>query len=68
MAHELGPEIEEESYFNYFLSSADEFFVENIPVDSIKELPPPFKYSFGFLSLAATGMIFIYFTITGLFQ
>lgn len=58
-------EVEDQSIKQYVSEKLIELFDENIPVDSVKQLPPFYKYSFGAALLAILFGTFLYFVQHG---
>mmetsp|Transcript_32611 Transcript_32611/g.60933 ORF Transcript_32611/g.60933 Transcript_32611/m.60933 type:complete len:833 (+) Transcript_32611:136-2634(+) len=58
---------DEESLREYMKRTADEAFVENLPMDALKELPSWYKYAFGMIGYMIALGTMLYFTYT-LFQ
>lgn len=55
----------EMSFTEWFLYKLDILFVENIPLESIKELQPIYMYIFGFISYILAMGCFAYFAYNG---
>lgn len=60
--------LNEPTLYEWLVSKIDEAFVENIPLDSMKELPANYMYLFGFIAYIASLFCFLYFTYTGYIQ
>ena len=54
----------EESLYDFIARTVDETFVDNIPVESVKELPRFYMYMFGALAEIVFLGIFVYFVIS----
>mmetsp|Transcript_23089 Transcript_23089/g.33818 ORF Transcript_23089/g.33818 Transcript_23089/m.33818 type:complete len:840 (-) Transcript_23089:259-2778(-) len=54
-----------ESFYDWFINKINEMFIENIPLESIKELQPQFMYIFGAVSYILSLGCFIYFCYSG---
>lgn len=57
--------VKEPSFYEWLFIKLDTAFVENIPVESMKELPRNYMYLFGFIAYVASFSCFLYFTWTG---
>lgn len=57
--------IEEPTFYEWLIAKLDRAFVENIPVESMKELPPRYMYIFGVFAYVASFACFIYFAWEG---
>lgn len=55
-----------QSLKQFVFKKADDLFLENLPVESIKQLPPFYKYSFGIAVFCVFLGTFIYFVYAGL--
>jgi hypothetical protein len=55
----------EPTFYEWLLIKLDTAFVENIPVESMKELPTNYMYIFGFIAYIASFSCFLYFAYTG---
>jgi hypothetical protein len=59
---------QEPTFYEWLLKKLDTAFVENIPVESMKELPTNYMYLFGFVAYVASFTCFLYFAYTGYHQ
>lgn len=57
--------VHEESFKEWFFSKLEGMFVDNIPLDAIKELPPRYMYLGGMIAHLASITCFIFFIYTG---
>lgn len=57
--------VQEESFKEWFFSKLDGMFIDNIPLDAIKELPTRYMYFAGTISHIASLACFIFFIYTG---
>eukprot|EP01031_Cornospumella_fuschlensis_P042177 gene42177-51502_t len=57
-------EEEEHTMYEYIVGHLDKFFVEHIPVASLKELPPVYMYYGGFVAYLSAFALFAYFVGT----
>lgn len=57
--------VQEESLKEWLASKLDAMFVDNIPLDAIKELPERYMYVAGLIAHAAAGACLLYFVLTG---
>ena len=48
----------------FFLSSINKFYVNHIPVDSLKDLPNLYKYIFGTFAYIVYIVFFVFFAVT----
>ena len=60
----MAEEVDEKPFLAYVGEKFDAVFTDNLPVDSIKELPFNFKYIFGSCIFSMMISVFLYFTIT----
>lgn len=58
-------DVEEETLRDFLTRKFNDSFVENIPLQSIRDLPTRYMYIFGFLAHAVAITCFIYFTYFG---
>jgi hypothetical protein len=56
---------DEETFVQFILRRADEAFIDNIPMDTIKELPTVYMYIMGAFAELASLVLFIYFVLQG---
>jgi hypothetical protein len=59
------PEPEQETFWGWLSNKLRSTFIENIPLDAIKELPSTFMYALGTLAYSLSITCFFYFIITG---
>jgi hypothetical protein len=57
--------VQEETLIQYVQSKLYRGFVDNIPLEAIRELPPAYMLVFGFLAYALSGYCFFWFIIKG---
>lgn len=60
--------LQEPTLYEWLISKIDEAFIENIPLDSMKELPSRYMYLFGLIAYIASLFCFLYFAYTGYIQ
>jgi len=58
-------EEEEETFAQFIVRTVDDVFIDNIPMDAIKELPTFYMYVMGAFAELATMVLFIYFVLQG---
>jgi len=59
------PEVEEPTFKEWLQAKLDSIFINNIPLDSVKELPTLYMYAFGLLAYMMSVSCFVYFIYTG---
>jgi hypothetical protein len=57
--------IDEPSFYEWLMIKLETAFIENIPVESMKELPTNYMYTFGMVAYVASFACFFYFIYTG---
>ena len=58
----------EKSFIQWLQDKMNTIFIDNIPLESIKDLDTKYMYLFGALAYGLTGFLFFWFFIQGLYQ
>lgn len=58
-------EKEEPTLYEWLVEKVDELFINNIPLESIRELPPTYMYSLGSIAYTLSIFCLIWFSVAG---